>query len=588
MADPLITDSRHPLYTAYDYSKFRLTYSGGDRFIEAYLQKYDSREETEDFKRRKETTYNPGSATEAIDEIIAGIFQRMPEIIREGGTQSYFDAVAGKDGGVDLEGNTMNTFIGQKLLPELLPMSRVGAYVDMPQFNPNSTLAQFNNKNPRPYIYYYKLEDILNWRSVFYSGELIHVAVLLRERRWNFNAAGLPDGDKEVFRLIRLLPQGGVQVQFMEQFNEDGQKKERVLEEYNLTNLNRLPFVMLDIGKSLLNDSANAQVALLNLNSSDISYGLNANFPFYVEGYDPKAENAFGKQGGVSGFDDDGNPVTVTKADSSTAPEAVVGTVHGRRYPMDAKQPNFIHPSPEPLNVSMAKQEQIKVDIRRLLNLALANVAPSRASVESKKVDQQGLEGGLAAIGIELAAAELEIAKLWAMYEGKSVDKISISYPTTYSLKSDEQRMLEADGLQKLKGAAPSRLFQKEVSKQIVRRILEGRVSQDTLIKVLGEVDNANYTISDIEQLAKAIEIGICDATTGSEAAGFNPEIVVKAQAERVQRLAEAALAQSKGAEAASKARGNPDGADDADAEKKTSQNPDTKPPGETGKRGKA
>jgi hypothetical protein len=44
-----------------------------------------------------------------------------------------------------------------------------------------------------------------------------------------------------------------------------------------------------------MEDIADYQIALMNLESSDINYMLKSNFPFYVEQYDPRAEMNFGR-----------------------------------------------------------------------------------------------------------------------------------------------------------------------------------------------------------------------------------------------------------------------------------------------------
>jgi hypothetical protein len=592
---PLMIDQKHPLYTLYDYRKFRICSIGGRAFIESYLEMFSSREDKDDFQKRLCISHNPGFAAEGVEEVKNAIYQRMPEIIRSGGTESYTKAIAGNEGGVDLEGNSMNTFMGQKVLPELLSMGRVGVYVDMPEFNPDSTLADLAGANyPHPYMYHYRLEDILNWNYCFFDNELIYTVVLLRDRNWQLNDAGLPVEEVERFRLVRLLPGGqGVSVRIYEKFldpNNGNRPSERVIREILLPKLTRIPFVVLDIGKSLLNDIADYQVGLLNLASSDLMYSIHSNFPFYVEGYDPKTDGIFNKKGPRTIIDQSTGEEKQVEGDAGFAPEIGVGTMHGRLFPIGSPPPAFIHPSPEPLKASMEKQDRMKEDIRRLLNIAIANVQPSRASAESKKVDQQGLESGLAGIGLELEGAERDIAKLWAMYEEIKITNLNISYPSTYSLKTDAERIAEATAITAVQGAAPSRTFQKEIAKLAARKLLEGKVDATTLDKIFKEIDKANYATSDITNLVSSLEAGICDAATASEAAGFNPEVVQKAQQERVQRLAEIAIAQSKGGgagAAASQARGNPDGVPDGKDEKTISQNPDAQPPGGSAKRGK-
>jgi hypothetical protein len=210
------------------------------------------------------------------------------------------------------------------------------------------------------------------------------------------------------------------------------------------------------------------------------------------------------------------------------------------------------------------------------LNLAVANVAPTRQSADSKKIDQHGLEAGLSRIGMVVESLERKIAELWAAYEGKDTKKINVGYPTTYSLKSDEQRFKEATDLKALKGATPSKTFNKEVSKLIARSLLDGRVNQDTMQSVFSEIDKAKYGTSDVPELISLYEAGITDAETTAEAANFDPAIVKKAQAERTKRMAEIAASQSVGSGAAlSAARGIKDGAPNAKDEKTLSQNPD-------------
>lgn len=592
----LLTDSRHPYYTMLDYVKFRLTYAGGRQFIDKYLERFDTRESKSDFQRRKRLSHNPGFAAQALDEIIAGITQRMPEITRSGGTDSYNRAVQGYEGGVDLKNSSMDSFLSQNVLPEMLSMGRVGVYVDMPKFNPLSTVAEFAVQ-PHPYLYYYRAQDILNWQQQFdpQSNEVLTTAVLLQETRWITNEVGLPTEQQTVFRLVYKVP-GGVVVKFMEQFSDPasgGSTQERVIEEFFLQGAKRIPFVMYDIGKSLLTDAADYQIGLLNLASADLSYAINSNFPFYVEGYDPKTAALNQKSGPSSGFDADGNETGSDVSETTNAAqELVVGTMHGRLYPFDAPAPAFIHPSSEPLRISMDKQEAMKGDIRRLLNLALASVTPSRNSTESKKLDQSsGLESGLSAIGVELEGGEREIALIWADYEHQDLTKkLTIAYPDNYSLKTDDERIAEATALAGVQGAAPSKTFQKEVAKRIVKSVLDGKVNTDTINKIAKEVDAADYVTGDFLAIASDFELGIVDPETAAEARGYDPKKVEKAQKARVQRMADTAIAQSSagaGGVAQAAARGG-EGGGDPKGEKTVSQNADTNPDGGKAVRGKA
>ena len=112
----------HPYYGEKfsDWEKWRDVYEGGQHFIDRYLKPFSTREGDAAFKRRKEVTYNPAFAKEAVNEIKNSIFQRLTDISRVGGSESYRRAVEGKDGGVNLLGESMTSFIGRRILPELL------------------------------------------------------------------------------------------------------------------------------------------------------------------------------------------------------------------------------------------------------------------------------------------------------------------------------------------------------------------------------------------------------------------------------------------------------------------------------------
>ncbi len=534
---PLLTESRHPCYA--DTAKYWLTYEGGRNFVDTYLEKFSSRESPDDFAKRKRLTYCPAFAKEAINEIRNSIFQRMRDIVRSGGTPSYMEAIkGGVNGGVDLKSNSMDTFIGQQVIHRVMVHGSVGIYVDNPAFAPDATLATYQTA-PHPYIYLYQSCDIMNWSGCLVGNEMIYTTLLLRERYYSTNEYGLTGKEKERYRFLRLTNQGVI-MQIWEQYEEGKGKEERMLEQF-LLNLPRIPFVLADIGPSLLTDICDYQTALLNLVSSDIAYILNGNLSFYVEPYDPKSESAYSK---TAKFDSNGDEIDNSEGEPANN-EISVGTLQGRRYAGD-QAPEFIHPSPEPTRLSMEKQEQIKGDIRRLLNLAISNVAPTRASAEAKKVDQQGLEAGLSAIGLELENTERQVAGIWAMYEGKEVKTIVIKYPTIYALKSDSERIDEATKLKELRRAAAGPTYAKEVSKRIAKIMLEGLVDSDTLLKVLSDIDKADYIEGDYKEIASDVLNGLVDNVTASTARGYNgAKVVPIAKAEHTERLKEIAEAQS-------------------------------------------
>lgn len=554
-----ITQIRHPDYLqSYDdYVKWRLTYQGGQNFIERYLVKFSKREDDADFSERKCIAHSPSFAKAGINKLKNTFYSRMAEIVRHGGSQSYRDAISGEKGGVDLYGSSMNRFMGESVLPELMTMRSVGIFIDKPQLDGN-LLAK--NRDKKPYLYIYKAEDILTWHWAYINGEYVYFNVLLRDTDYVYDTkTGLVGGTRERFRHMWLGDDGKVHVQFWISNDED---EEDIPHGPEITlDLPRLPFVVLGLKESLLADVADYQIGLLNLASSDLNYVKNANFPFYTEQFDPVAESVYTRRpplpplGNISAGVDPAEGTFVEGNRSSAKDEIRVGTLTGRRYPKGLNPPEFIAPPTEPLLASMKKQEQMKCDIYELIDIAASTAIPQHASAESKQMDNQGLESGLSYIGLELEWGEREIAKIWGLYENSEPAKIK--YPTKYTLKSDEQRLNEAEKLDEVKTSVPSKTFAKEVTKRIAHTMLADKIPVEILDKIEKEIDAAEYISSDPELIKIASELGMCDAVTGSNAMGFNGEKVVpKAQEEHAKRLAIIAESQAKGA-----ARGDPDNA---------------------------
>ena len=158
-----IIDSRHPNYLSCmaDWAKWRVTHKGGDEFRDKYLEHFSAREERGDFNSRRAVTPIPAFAKAAVNDIRNSIYQRMSDVIRTGGSPAYMQAVAGLEGGVDRRCATMTSFLGMKVLTDLLVMGRVGVYVDHPVVEGIGTLADATGR--RPYLYSYQVEDILSW-----------------------------------------------------------------------------------------------------------------------------------------------------------------------------------------------------------------------------------------------------------------------------------------------------------------------------------------------------------------------------------------------------------------------------------------
>lgn len=533
-----IIEVQHPDYSAaiQDWIKWRLTYYAGDIFINTYLQKFSARESDDDFKTRRALTYCPAFAQAAVNDVKNAIYQRCNDISRQGGALSYQRAASGADAGVDLLGSDMNSFIGRKILPELLVLGKVGIFVDMPSLPDGATLA--DKAQLHPYLYYYQAEDIPCWDYDESNQPYEFQAILLRDWVYIYDKdSNLPK--EQVYRYRHMWREDGVvYVQF---YNEAGipcdKSGDISYPDPVILNIPTIPFIVLTISSSLMANIANYQIAHLNASSADMMYIMKANFPFYVEQFDARAEMAYLRP---PGEDNAGLALT---ADTGANKEIRVGVAQGRRYPLNANQPSFIHPSSEPLQASMAKQESLKSEIRQLINLAVTNLQPKMASAESKSFDERGLEAGLSYIGLELEQAERLIGRYWSLYENAQAP--TIYYPRNYSLKTEAERRDEAKALQAQMETVPSITFKRNMAKQIVDITLGTKVSAEDLAKIYIEIDNAPAIIGSADTLATDVINGLVSLETASKVRGYPPGEAEKAKQDHADRLTRIAISQS-------------------------------------------
>lgn len=557
-----ISNLTHPDYDARieDWFKYRLAYEGGREFITNYLKRYSTRESTTEFEERSEISYCPAHAKAVINDIKNAIFQRTTDIVRQDGSKSYLDAATGYDvRGVDLQGNTMNSFIGRYILPELLSMGRVGVYVDKPTTVVNTRADQLK---VRPYIYLYKTEEIRSWS---YDKDHNLVGLLLQDTTFDIDEeTKLPD--TEIMRYRHLwLEDGVVHVKF---YTDVGAE----IGEESIIDLPNIPFVIFEIQSSLMTDVADYQIALLNLASSDLLYTMKANFPFYTEQYDPNSEITHLLRGPTATSGEE-YPGTASEAATAKNKEVKVGITQGRRYPKGMDRPDFINPSSEPLKASMEKQFSLQQEIRQLVNLAVTNQAPRNASAESKSYDERGLEAGLSYIGLELEYGERRLAEFWAQYEGE--EPTLIRYPEKYTLKSNLERYKEADNLEKSAENIPSDTYRREVLKESAAIRMGTKVTAEQLEKIRSEIESTDVVVINPDVIHQDLEDGILSPESAAEARGYGKEEVAKAAAAHEARLTRIAIAQSKDG-GISQARGLNDLGDPTDGSREKAASRDT------------
>jgi hypothetical protein len=515
------------------WNLWRNVYAGGDDFLRDYLERFSTRESAEDFEVRRKLSPLPTFARSAIIDVRNSIFQRLSNVTRNGGSLNYQKAVRGEGAGVDNRGSAMTSFIGKQVLDELLVMGAVGVYVDAPSENAATLLTDAKHK---PYLYTYRVENILNWTKNDPEHPSEYQSITLSESEDTFDDEyGMPNGSRKRTRHVWINPETGkVNVQF----HYDNVVDTTPVVELQMT---KIPFVFFDLGESLIADAASYQVALLNLWSSNVSYAIQSGFPIFTEQRDSqgvgahlkKTQNASGtaSAGGQAGADT----------------EIKVGVARGRAYAMEAERPGFIHPSSEPLLASMELCDRLKKDIRELINLAVVNMGV-QASAESKNMDNSGLEAGLSFIGLVLEAGEREIARHWAAYESTSDANrqiATVAYPQRWSLQSVSEKIKDASDLHAVVSKLPSRSAKKETAKILIKALMENSLGCDTMDLILKEIDAANFTTSDPEVIQMAKEQGLLSAKTGAEALGFDGKEAEIAAEEHVERLTEIAKHQA-------------------------------------------
>jgi hypothetical protein len=522
---PSICDVSHPEYmeNLFDWIEWRLTYCAGREFVDRYLEKFDRREDNEDFLKRKSLTPIPAFAAAAIDDVKNSIFQRAIDITRTEGSESYLNACKGNSGGVDRKGSTMNFFIGDKVIPELLTMKKVGVFVDMP-IDKGYTQA---DSRKQPYIYIYRAEDIKTWCHPDYDNNTFS-AVLLKSSVYKIDPiTKLPSGYECEYRHYYINEAGYVV--------QDKYDPENVLKSTTVTELREIPFVVFEITQSLLKNIARHQVALLNLGSSDVNWIMKAGFPFYTEQFDGRENNSYLKNSNKVPCDDPDIEVPCDQPEDTSDEEANIGVAHGRLYAKGLERPGFIAPPTEPLQASMQKQEALRDEIRLLINLNLSTVQAKMASAESKGIDLQGLEAGLSYIGLELENGERQIARLWAMYENKKPS--TIIYPKRYSLKSDEDQQKEVDWLIETRKSVVSLAGKKQITKRIASITLGNTISDRDLQVIFKEIDEAPVIFDDFNSMILAVKTSLVSNKVAAQSESYPDGDLIVAQEDAKKRL---------------------------------------------------
>ncbi len=529
-----IIDLTHPEYSIMkaDWIKFRLTYEGGRSFLDEFLRRYSKAEEKEDFEARKDISYVPAYAKRVINVIRNALAVKMPEVTRKG-DQKYVEIM---NTNVDTFKSSMSSFMALKVVPLLLAQGKRFLIVDAPPAPPQgATLAEDSGT---PFIFAVDAEDVQSWR---YSddGKLLSALISFMEEVVD-PETGLVIGTEKRYKLYKLgeIEDGnGAFTPGIEVTTYDKESKPLRIEV--IRNLVRLPIIELRLIDSLLTDISDMQIALMNLTSTDMSFLYRSNFPIYTE--QQEAGRMHLKPVGSKNRTKQNNPSQTVDTDfddefTQTKGRKAQGNNRGRLYLKGLDRPDFIAPPVSSVEISLRKQESLIQDITVMADLALTSLSVKalEQSGKSKDADRIGEEAGLAYIATVLEGAERELGEIIHMFLG-STEESDVHYPTGYTIRTNQERLQEADALRKLRGAVNSPTYYRCVSKRIVQISLKQVCSNEELEIIEAEIDSRPYTDEDIDR-AKVIQADvttrILDRETAAQLRGYDEETLVKIAAE--------------------------------------------------------
>ena len=517
--------------------EYRLAFEGGEDFMREYLLRQADESDSE-FRDRKRNTPIPAVAKEAVKDVQRAITQRLADVTRSGGSKHYQAAALGEGSGIDRDGQGLDMFIGQSVLEELLVMGRVGVFVDnVPPDGP--TLADGPAK---PYAYVYRVEDILNWRTMRPEQEGVYSMVLLRDREVTFSQAfglNFPNKMEERFRLVWIGDDGFMRYRFLDkglnQVTPEVLNPQLVIEDDGAvrTQLREIPFVMPQLKNSLLTDVVGYQRLLMNIASNEGMFGINMNSPMLTIQRDTRADGANWKKP-VGGSEEPGGQRSRTTTERQGIRS---GWVRGRYYGLEEAAPAWINMPVESLQASAEHRQRLADEVRQLVNVAVQNQTGTRSeSRETREISAQGLESGLFFIAMKLQHAERQIAKFCGMYEGE--DPAVVTYPKRYNLKTQQERIKDAQEFKKVIDDLPTQELKKEGIKRIVLDLFSGTVSSETMNRMMRAIERHPY-IGGFDNVMQLIEAGLITRELAGGSVDLDADEVKKAAEEKAKMAAE-------------------------------------------------
>lgn len=515
-----------------EWVKWRTCFEGGAAFRDEYLEKFTDREDPKDFERRRKLTPIPAFAKRSINAVKNAIAQRLPDVVRREGTKEWEAAVAGDGRGVDLRGSSMNGYLVRNILAELLVMGRVGVLVDAPKLDTveGRTVSQADVGDFQPFLNRFVSEASPILIESQNDSRSDWSSVLLETQRHKFNLITKKNECIRSFRYYWTEETRGdlVNVVFLD---DTGVVKSHIHE----TDMDQIPFVVYDIGVSLMADACPYQITMLNMLSADSNYAIDANYSFLVR---------------QRGNDNIGSHLKGGKGSDT----ARTGATKGLYYGKNEAPPAFISPPTEPMTVSLELRNAMKAEIHELVTGSISGLGADGS-----------IEAGLAFIGTVMQSAEQRIWDHWTRFEesreGKRKSTV-VAYPLDWSQKTEQERNEETKALLELSAMMGGQKAKKGLVKMAIDSRYRGKISTPDIDAMKLEIDKAPYSTSDPKIIIPAVEKKIFSAETGALALGANAGEGTKAMDDAAKRAKVVVAAQAEAGRIAAEgqnARGDED-----------------------------
>ncbi len=543
-----LVSTRHPEWTknVKDWEKWKLAYEGGKDFINSCLIPYSRRELHADYQLRRQITYNPAHSKQVLNKYRDAMMAKMHEIERTG-DPLYLDLCTND---IDLKKNSMNSFVALEIMPLLMAQGRRYVIMDA---HAVATGVTRDEDHGRPYIWAVGPEALVAWTRD--DKDHINYCLIKEEAEITDPKTGFITSLQEQYRLMKLLQPNETYTIPKSKYTDSvtftaGSTTEvivRLLDRNSkdlikpvLVPLPRLPLIEMTLVDALMKDIADIQICLLNLSSSDMNFLYRGNFPIFVKNVDLAKKMI--KPRAVK------KPASLLQeielkdreADQEDRVEhAEHGMNKGVSYDKGLQAPGFIAPQVANVTTSMAKQEEMKQEIRVLLDQSLVSMSKKalQQSGESKLADRIGVEAGLAYIAGVCEVGERNISEIFHAFLGKSGTASKIKYPTDFSAKDMNERLEESKSLAEVSTSVRSESFQKEMAKRCVSILLKHEINPSLIDSINNEIDNSVWFDANLErsQIINADKAGgMVSGATGSVLRGYPKDEADKLAAESI------------------------------------------------------